>query len=81
MSCGNFCLTFFIIYAIIGTDPKRRLVMNILWWLIVAYVVGAAIYEIGGPIALMAAVSILISWSLAVNYPSWVPTRLLHRSR
>lgn len=55
--------------------------MNIQWQLIVAYVVGSAIYEMGGLITLLGAVAILASWSLMANYPSWVPSRLLHRSR
>jgi len=55
--------------------------MNLLWYLTVAYIVGSAIYEFGGYTALVVAICALVVWLLAVNYPSWVPNRLLYRRR
>lgn len=50
--------------------------MTLLWWLTVAYVIGATVYEIGGPVALAVAVGIIVANSLWVHYPAWMPRRI-----
>ena len=55
--------------------------MTFAWYLIVAYVIGATIHEIGGAVALAVAVGILVANSLWVHYPAWVPRRVCRSSR